>query len=113
MHLVPFLQEYLADVSLQQDNALCHVFKATHKFLKDNNTLLVKIRPESPDCNPIENLWHGLKHFMWTTVKPHNKEELIQGIKTFWATVTVCKYIDHLLKVIPKLLEVNGEAAGY
>jgi len=53
---------------------------------------------------------------MRTTVKPHNKEELIQGIQTFWATVTVekyCKYIDHLQKVIPKVLEVNGEATGY
>ena len=96
-HLVPFLQEHLPDGSLQQDNAPCHVSKATQKFLKNNSIPLFKTPPESPDCNPIENLWHELKHFMRTTVKPHNKEELIQGIQTFWATVTVekcCKYID-------------------
>ena len=34
----------------------------------------------------------------------------------FWAKVTpekCYKYIDHLKKVIPKVLEVIGEATGY
>ena len=51
-HLVPFLQEHLPDGSLQQDNAPCHVSKATQKFLKDNNIPLFKTPPESPDCQP-------------------------------------------------------------
>ena len=49
-------------------------------------------------------------------MKPQNKEELFQGIKTFWGTVTpekCSKYINHLRKVIPRVLEVNGEATGY
>ena len=68
----------------------------------------VQDTPESPDCNPIENLWHELKHFMWTTVKPH-KEELIQGMgqQLQWRSVA-----SHLQKVIPKVL-VDGEATGY
>ena len=65
---------------------MLHVQSDTH-ILKDNSIPLFKTPPESPDCNPIENLWHELKHFMRTTVKPHNKEELIQGIQTFWASV--------------------------
>ena len=53
---------------------------------------------------------------MQTTVKSRNKDELIKGIETFWVIVTQekwCRYIDHLQKVIPKVLEVNGEATGY
>ena len=42
--------------------------------------------------------------------------ELQQGILRFWRTVSVekCrKYIGHLKKVIPKIIEVNGEATGF
>jgi len=115
-HLLPFFRERLPDGRLQQDNAPCHTSKSTLKFLKDNNVSLFPTPPESPDLNPIENMWHELKHFIRTTVKPRNKEELFQGIKTFWGTVApekCSKYINHLRKVIPRVLEVNGEATGY
>ena len=38
---------------------------------------------QSPDLNLIENMWEELKHFIQTTVKPRNREELFQSIKTF------------------------------
>ena len=31
--------------------------------------------------NPIENVWHELKYFIRTVVKPVNKEELFAGIQ--------------------------------
>ena len=49
-------------------------------------------------------------------MKPKTKEQLISGISEFWRSVTVdkCrKYIDHLQKVIPKIIEVSGEATGF
>ena len=39
---------------------------------------------KSPDLNPIELLWHKLKHFLRNMVKPHTKEELVNGIARFW-----------------------------
>ena len=66
--------------------------------------------------HPIENLWHELKEFLRARVKPRNQEELIEGIKSFWGTVTpekCCKYIGHLNKVIPKVIELHGDATGY
>ena len=113
-HLLPFLHENLPDGQLQQDNVSCHMSRVTHKFVADNKVPLFQTPPESPDCSPIENMWHELKHFIRTTVKPQNKDELMRGIETFWGTVTqekCCRYIDYL-QVIPKILEVNGEATG-
>ena len=73
-----------------------------------------KTPPESPDCNPIENLWHELKEFLRREIKPKTKEELVQG---FWDTVDVAKctknYIRHLRKALPCVVELTGDATGY
>ena len=74
------------------------------QFIKDNGINYWPTPAESPDMNPIENLWHKLKNVLRTVVKPKNKEELVSGIQTFWDTVTAEKcrqYIGHLQKVIP------------
>ena len=49
-------------------------------------------------------------------MKPTRKDELIAGIEQFWGSVSgeKCrKYIRHLKKVIPKVIEVGGAATGY
>ena len=88
-----------------------------HKqFFSDNGINWWRTPPESPDCNPIENLWHGLKEFLQRGVKPRVKEELVQGIIAFWETVDIakcCKYINHLSKVLPKVIECEGGPSGY
>ena len=66
--------------------------------------------------NPLENLWHELKHFLHTVVKPSNKEELVAGIQCFWDSVTPEKcqrYIGHLKKVLPAVVERVGRASGF
>ena len=49
-------------------------------------------------------------------MKPTRKEELVQGILRVWETVDVAKgtkYICHLRKVIPKVVELKGEPTEY
>ena len=75
-----------------------------------------KSPPESPDWNPIENLSHELKKYLRREVKPSRKEELVEAIIQFWKTVDVAKcrkYIRHLRKVLPKVIECNGGPTGY
>ena len=130
--LLPFLQEIYPDSHcFMQDNDPKHTSRWAQQFFTQNNVNWWKTPPESPDANPIENLWHELKvqiyHCMHTyyktmqefvrrEVKPTNKDELIQGILQFGATVNVSKcrrYIGHLRKVLPKIFELNGDATGY
>lgn len=99
-----------------QDNDPKHKSRLAQNFFEANQVNWWKTPPESPDLNPIENLWHELKEFLRARVKPRNQKELIAGIKSFWATVTpekCCKYIRHLHKVIPKVIELQGDATGY
>ena len=66
--------------------------------------------------NPIENLWHELKNHLRSRVKPRNKEELLEGLKGFWETVTPAKcqkYIGHLRKVLPVVVDREGKASGF
>jgi transposase len=103
-HFKPFVDKYLRTwrIFLQQDNAPCHTSLSTRTFFEQNGIRVFPTPPESPDLNPIENLWHKLKHFLTTSVKPRNKEDLIfGGISAFWETVTPEKcqrYIGHLIK---------------
>ncbi|ORD93239.1 TC3A [Enterospora canceri] len=44
-----------------QDNASCHKSVKTIKWFKDQNIKLGMHPPQSPDLNPIENVWAWLK----------------------------------------------------
>ena len=115
--LLPFIDTVYPDGHrFMQDNDPKHCSNYAKDFYERKGVNWMKTPPESPDLNPIENLWHEIKEFLRREVKPKTKDELIAGIKQFWETVSVdkCrKYIGHLRKVIPKVIEVDGAATGY
>ena len=115
--LIPFLQSAYPDGHrFMADNDPKHTSNQAKDFLKEKGVNWWRTPAESPDCNPIENLWHELKEYNRRVIKPTTKEQLIEGIKEFWETVTVTKctkYINHLKKVLPKVIELNGAATGY
>ena len=116
--LVPFIRERLPDHRFMQDNDPKHTSRRAQTFFDEQNINWWRTPPESPDLNPIEDLWHELKYFLESKVKPRNKQELVDGIKKFWErkiTPEKCaKYIDHVLyKVIPAVVEAEGAATKY
>ena len=87
-----------------QDNDPKHTSKCAREFFAKSG------------INWWKNLWQELKEYICREAKPTTKRELIDGILQFWRTVDVnkCrKYIGHLNKVIPKVIEVQGAASGY
>ena len=117
--LLPFLEEKFPSPNshrLMQDNDPKHCSRYAQRFYEEVGITWWRSPPESPDLNPIENVWHELKDHFRGVVKPRSKQELIDGILAFWETVDEhkChKYIGHLKKVIPRVIEYNGNATGY
>ena len=115
--LLPFIREQFSDGHrLFQDNDPKHSSHYIENFFEENNVEWWPSPPESPDLNPIENVWGSMKQYLRTMYKPRNLEELKAGIERFWISLTPdkCKrYINHLQKVMRKIVEVNGDPSGY
>ena len=116
--LLPFIVEQFPDGHrFQQDNNPKHTSLLTRSFMEEKKINWWKTPPESPDLNPIEMLLHEMKHFIRNVVKPTQKEELLAGIARFWSErlsqAKCSKYIGHLHKVLPIVIEREGRASGH
>ena len=82
---LPFIQTKYSGTEhrFMQDN---DPKRTSPQFFEDNNVNWWKTPPESPDLNPIENLWHELKEYLRARVKPRTQSELVEGMKSFWST---------------------------
>ena len=113
--LLPFIHTNFPDGHrFQQDNDPKHTSRLAKAFIEANGIQWFQTPAESPDLNPIEMLWHELKNFLRTIVKPMTKDELLDGIRRFWRermTAEKCQaYINHLQKVVPIVIEREGSA---
>ena len=114
-HLLPFITERFPESHrFQQDNDPRHRSKKTRTFMDNNNTVYPNWPAQNPDLNPIEMVWAQMKRHV-PKAKPRTKDELAECTGQFWRNVTVelCnKYINHLYKVVPVWVLVNGESTG-
>lgn len=72
----------------QQDNATCHTAEFTMKFFERNNINLIDWPAQSPDLNPIENLWSYMDQQLKKKVIK-NKTELIAEITRIWNEIPI------------------------
>jgi transposase len=70
----------------QQDNASCHTAKHTRAFFSEVGLTVLPWPANSPDLNPIENIWSVLKQ----RVEKHavkTKDDLIRVVKAEWSSL--------------------------
>ena len=64
------------DSFFQQDNAPCHTVRSIKVWMEDLQIKTLSCPAQSPDLNPIENLWNVIKRKM-DGHKPSKKAELL------------------------------------
>ena len=99
----------------QHDNTPCHWSASTVSFLEDYNICLLDWPVNSPDANPIENLWHIIKSKI-NTLGPLNAEEMWSEIQNIWYNIpcTIChNLVDSMPQRVEKILKMKGFATKY
>ena len=117
--VVPEMAKVFSDGSdiFQQDLAPCHTSRKVTKFFADNQIKVREWPGNSPDLNPIENLWAIIKQRLrgkdCTTM-----QKLIEAIFQLWyrdpQIIQNCKYlVDSMPERVKQLLKSRGGHIRY
>ena len=94
-----------------QDGVPCHRSKIVAQFLKSKKIKILDWPENSPDLNPIDNLWTVLKDKV-SEKQPTNTKELEEAIKAVRELELSAEYRRSLVESMRKRLEAVIKAKG-
>lgn len=96
-YMVPSAEQlFPGDFLFQDDNAPCHRSKLVINWKRQNKIKTLDWPAQSPDLNPIENLWYKVALEI-SKRQPTSKRELIESLIAAWNRVVTH---DHLIKLV-------------
>jgi hypothetical protein len=96
---------------LMEDNARSHTAKLTKAFRNDNHITTLEWPPQSPDLNPIENLWKIMKTAISKNYQPKSLDEMKEAIKLGWDDIPA-DHLRNLVQSMPNRMRLVVEASG-
>jgi hypothetical protein len=120
--LLPLLREcerdYDVEMIFMQDNAPCHKANMIMEFLAQKDIETLDWPPQSPDLNPIENVWAWVKSYHIKNYPiPTTKAMLIANILEIWNNKIhiemVEKYCDSASRRVVECYKAGGKITKY
>ncbi|CAB4375557.1 unnamed protein product [Rhizophagus irregularis] len=105
----------VVDVVFQYDNDLKHKARITMDWLETSNINVLDWPAQSPDLNPIENLWSELERHLRKdgSIIITNKTSLWEKIQTSWNNIET-EVCTKLIETMPRRIEdVIKQKGGY
>ena len=100
------------DYVFQQDNDPKHTSRLATQWLSDSGIEVLKWLPQSPDLNPIENLWHHLnRQLAEYEEEPKSVHELWERIESEWNKISP-KVCMNLIESMPSRVQAVLKAKG-
>lgn len=110
-HLLPFLTIHETELFMQ-DNAPCHTARSIKSWLVSEQIQTILWPPNSPDINPIENLWEILKQRV-ADERSTNISDLKNTIRRVWTTDISEELCKSLCLSMPKRIREVVKNKGY
>ena len=94
-----------------------HTARVAHSFLTSSNVEVLSWPAQSPDINPIENIWSYIKvKIRQRDSQPSSVKQLKQWVKEEWDAIPVEYYrnlIKSMLRQVQAVLATNGGPTKY
>jgi hypothetical protein len=113
---LPHIEEMMGtDWRLQQDNDPKHTSRLAKEFIEQNIPESMDWPSNSPDLNPIENMWSVVKRNVEKR-RPNNLKELEAFMIEEWDNIpeeTISNLVDSMKTRCEAVIEINGERINY
>jgi hypothetical protein len=99
-------------IIFQQDNDSKHTSRVAQKWFENHGVEVLDWPSQSPDLNPIENVWHCLKRQLAAyETEPTSIDELWERVEAEWEKIPAQVCID-LIESMPRRVAAVLKAKG-
>lgn len=117
--MLPQFREWFPgnDGIFMQDGAPCHTARVVKRYLADTNVALLEWPGNSPDLNPIENLWAIIKRRLAANTIT-TKQQMIAEVIRIWhhdqdITGMLHALVDSMPRRIANVIQAKGGHTNY